>query len=57
MTTALPRDCAASNDQPVAGLLTDLKARGLLEEGNPNYRRNQMDRCKALTGRGRRPIR
>lgn len=25
------RDCAASNDQPVAGLLTDLKARGLLD--------------------------
>jgi len=25
------RDCAATNDQPVAGLLSDLKARGLLD--------------------------
>lgn len=25
------RDCAATNDQPIAALLTDLKARGLLE--------------------------
>src|SRR5438045_4447876 len=29
--TALPANCAAT-DKPVAGLLTDLKARGLLED-------------------------
>jgi hypothetical protein len=33
-----------------AGAARDVARRGLLEEGNPNYRRNQMDRCKALTG-------
>jgi hypothetical protein len=31
ITTALPANCAAT-DKPVAGLLTDLKARGLLED-------------------------
>jgi hypothetical protein len=33
-----------------AGAARDVARRGLLEEGHPDYRRNQMDRCKALTG-------
>jgi hypothetical protein len=34
-----------------AGAARDVARRGLLEEaGQPNYRRNQLDRCKALTG-------
>jgi len=33
-----------------AGAARDVARRGLLEEGSPDYRRNQLDRCKALTG-------
>jgi hypothetical protein len=33
-----------------AGAARDVARRGLLDEGNPNYRRNQLDRCKALIG-------
>jgi hypothetical protein len=44
----------SNQDQPTclkeAGAARDVARRGLLEEGNPNYRRNQLDRCKALTG-------
>jgi hypothetical protein len=44
----------SNQDQPTclkeAGAARDVARRGLLEDGNPNYRRNQLDRCKALTG-------
>ena len=44
----------SNQDQPTclkeAGAARDVARRGLLDEGNPNYRRNQLDRCKALTG-------
>jgi len=33
-----------------AGAARDVARRGLLEEGNADYRRNQFERCKALTG-------
>jgi hypothetical protein len=34
-----------------AGAARDVARRGLLEsEGNPDYRRNQLERCKALSG-------
>jgi hypothetical protein len=33
-----------------AGAARDVARRGLLEEGNPDYRHNKFDRCKALTG-------
>ena len=33
-----------------AGAARDVARRGLLDEGSPDYRRNQMDRCKALSG-------
>ena len=33
-----------------AGAARDVARRGLLDEGNPDYRRNQFDRCKVLTG-------
>jgi len=33
-----------------AGAARDVARRGLLDEGNADYRRNQLDRCKALTG-------
>jgi hypothetical protein len=33
-----------------AGAARDVAKRGLLDEGNPDYRRNQLDRCKALSG-------
>ena len=44
----------SNQDQPTclkeAGAARDVARRGLLDEGNPNYRRNQLDRCKALSG-------
>jgi len=33
-----------------AGAARDVARRGQLDEGNADYRRNQLDRCKALTG-------
>ena len=33
-----------------AGAARDVARRGLLDEGNADYRRNQLDRCKALSG-------
>ena len=33
-----------------AGAARDVARRGLLDEGNADYRRNQFERCKALTG-------
>ncbi len=44
----------SNQDQPTclkeAGAARDVARRGLLDEGNPNLRRNQLDRCKALSG-------
>jgi hypothetical protein len=44
----------SNQDQPTclkeAGAARDVARRGLLEQGDPNYRRNQLDRCKVLTG-------
>ena len=44
----------SNQDQPTclkeAGAARDVARRGLLDEGSPDYRRNQLDRCKALTG-------
>ena len=44
----------SNQDQPTclkeAGAARHVARRGLLDEGNPNYRRNQLDRCKALNG-------
>jgi len=36
--------------QKEAGAARDVARRGLLDEGNADYRRNQLDRCKALSG-------
>ena len=44
----------SNQDQPTclkeAGAARDVARRGLLEEGNPDYRHIKLDRCKALTG-------